>query len=67
MNVRALGEKLELAIDRFAYSGWSSVTLWVYSACWIISERGNIGWDGVLTIVGVELALSIRRWQGKKS
>lgn len=67
MSLKDHGERIERIIDRFAYSGWSSVALWVYSIAWIIAEKGVIGWDGVLTIIGVELALSIRRWQGKST
>lgn len=59
-------ERFERAVDSFAYSGWSSAALWGYGAAWLISERGNIGWDGWLTLGLGEVALAIRRWQGKQ-
>lgn len=66
MNLRHVADLCEQKIDWFAKSPWSSAALWVYAVCWIVAERGLIGWDGWLTIVGIELALAIRRWQGKQ-
>lgn len=68
---RALGRALvaldhwERAVDRFARSPRSSGALALYTLAWIVTERGNIGWDGWLTVAGVEIALGIRRWQGR--
>ena len=64
--MKAFFERWERIVDRFAYSPWSSVALFVYSVVWIVIERGNIGFDGFATIVGIELCLAIRRWQGRK-
>lgn len=61
--MKAFFERWERIVDRFAYSPWSSVALFGYSACWLIAERGNIGWDGFAGIVAIELCLAIRRWQ----
>lgn len=59
-------DRWEDTVDRWAVSAWSSATVWLYGACWIGAEalRGKwIGWDGVATLVGLEIALCIRRYQ----
>jgi hypothetical protein len=67
MRLHRLVDKWEAAVDAFAISAWSSVALWAYGAAWLAFERGVIGWDGWLTLFAAELALSIRRWQERRS
>jgi hypothetical protein len=66
MKARQAADLWEKTVDRFAKSPWSSVALWGYGLAWAIAENWNIGWDGFLTIALGEVALSIRRWQGRQ-
>lgn len=64
--IRRLFDRWERLVDRFARSPMSSGLLMVYTAAWLIAERGNIGWDGWLTVAAMEVALAIRRWASMK-
>lgn len=56
----------ERAWWRFAYSPYSSLVIWLYGLVWAVVERGNIGFDGFLTLVGIELVFSLARWENRK-
>jgi hypothetical protein len=54
----------EKRVALFAVSPWSSGALLLFAAAWIGSEayRGKwIGWDGALTTIAAEVALSTLR------
>ena len=51
--------------DRFAALPWSNFVLYIYTICWLVVEKGVIGWDGWATVAALDLTLSIRRRQGK--
>lgn len=62
-RLRRFFDRWEDLVDRWAISPWSSAYVWAYGAVWLIVERFNIGWDGWATLAGIEIALSIRRYQ----
>jgi len=64
-KLRSLLDRWQLKEDLFAKCPWSNLILWVYTLCWLIAEKGIIGWDGWATVVAIDLTLSIRRHQRK--
>ncbi len=65
-RLRRFFDRWEERVDRWAISPWSSAHVLTFGALWIVTEalRGKgIGWDGVATLAGLEIALSIRRYQ----
>lgn len=64
-RVKAWLDQWQRREDLFARCPWSNLALWVYTAAWLIAEKGIIGWDGWATVIALDVALSIRRHQGK--
>ena len=54
----------ERTVAGVAVSPWASLLLGVFGVCWIALEalRGKwIGWDGLLTLIALEVALATLR------
>lgn len=58
-------DKWEKVLDAFSYAPLSSLVVWLYGGVWFALERGNIGFDGFLALVGVDLLFSNRRWANR--
>ena len=63
MKTKRLAWRWELLLDKAARSEYSSVALWSYGLLWAVVERGNIGFDGFLTLVALDVTLAVRRFQ----
>lgn len=57
---------LERILDRFAAKPVAQLCLLTFNLIWAIIERGDVGFDGVLTMLSAHLLLAIRREQGRR-
>lgn len=67
-SLRALMDRYEAWVLDKATSPFASLALFMYGICWIAFEavRGKwIGWDGFITLVALEVALSTLRGRRK--
>lgn len=65
-RLRRFFDRWEEAVDRWAMSPWSSAHVLIFGILWVGTEalrHKGIGWDGIATVAGLEIALSIRRHQ----
>lgn len=65
MNLRQIMDGYEKRVLAASISPYASLALAIYGVAWFVFERGNIGWDGVLTLIAAEIALSTLR--GRRS
>lgn len=66
--IRTLMDRYEARVLAWAISPYASFALALYSVAWIGTEavRGKwIGWDGAITIIALEVALSTLRGRRK--